>query len=73
MAGWWLPKIEARSATQAEGVAYVYSLSAPELRERIGQGFTVFYLPGIREFNDRVFGVDLAKFGAKPLLRDDES
>jgi hypothetical protein len=73
VAGWWLPRIKASLPTQSPDVVdYVYSLDASELRQRISQGFNVFYLPGIREYNHRMLWLDLAKFGATPLLLDSQ-
>ena len=70
--GWWLPKIEGSLPTQAQDlVAYVYLLDATQLRQHIREGFTVYYLPGIRDFNRRIFGLNLAEFGATPLLPDE--
>jgi len=71
VSGWWLPKIEGTLFATSRGMTdYVYLLDATELRKRLGDGFALYYLPGIREYNTQVYGVDLAKFGAKPLLPD---
>lgn len=68
VAGWWLPKIEVTSLTQPPGLAkYVYLLNESKVQKHLHQGFTIYYLPGMREFNSKVYGIDLEKFGAKPL------
>ena len=72
VSGWWLPKIEGTLFATSRGLTdYVYLLDAAELRKRLDEGFAVYYLPGIREYNNQALGIDLAKFGAKPLLPDE--
>ena len=48
---------------------FVYLLTANELNERIRDGFTIYYLPAIREFEHDVNGIDLAKYGAIDLVQ----
>jgi MFS family permease len=52
---------------------FVYLLTANELNNFIRDGFTIYYLPAIREFERDVNGVDLAKYGAINLVEFRES
>jgi hypothetical protein len=71
VAGWWLPKIQwALLDRRQDGARFVYLLDAPELQSLLAQGSAIYYLPGIRTYNARVFGVDLQKSGAKLLNVD---
>lgn len=40
-------------------VQYVYLLNAAQFEQYLQQGFRVYYLPGMREFNLQVYGLDL--------------
>jgi hypothetical protein len=46
---------------------FVYLLTAKELNDFIREGFTIYYLPAIREFEQDVNGIDLANYGAIDL------
>jgi hypothetical protein len=46
---------------------FVYLLTAKELNDFIREGFTIYYLPAIREFEHDVNGIDLANYGAIDL------
>jgi hypothetical protein len=46
---------------------YVYLLPPKELAEFLAAGYSIYYLPGIREFEHHVHGIDLAHYGAKDL------
>jgi hypothetical protein len=52
---------------------FVYLLTAKELNDFIRAGFTIYYLPAIREFERDVNGVDLADYGAFDLVKFRES
>jgi hypothetical protein len=55
-----------------QGIAeYVHSLDASELQRRLSQGSTVYYLPEMEKHNAAATGIDLANFGARPLLATD--
>ena len=43
---------------------FVYLLSPEELADYLKGGFTIYYLPAIRQFEYDVHGIDLAKYGA---------
>jgi hypothetical protein len=43
---------------------YVYLLSPKELAYYLQRGFTIYYLPAIRQFEYDVHGIDLAQYGA---------
>jgi hypothetical protein len=66
--GGWEPEI---SVMIPEGVArrnrYVYLLDAEHLDAALKNGDHVFYLPLMREFNWRVYNLDLAQYGAIDL------
>jgi MFS family permease len=47
---------------------FVYLLTAKELNDFIRDGFTIYYLPAIREFERDVNGIDLAEHGAIDLF-----
>jgi hypothetical protein len=65
--GGWEPEIANISpAAEHPGNSYVYLLNAQDLADRIKSGATIYYAsPVIRAFNYRVYGVDLATYGAK--------
>jgi MFS family permease len=52
---------------------FVYLLSAIQVNDFIRDGFTIYYLPAIREFERDVNGIDLAKYGAIDLVKFRES
>ncbi|MFZ1220244.1 MAG: hypothetical protein WAO00_13195 [Chthoniobacterales bacterium] len=52
---------------------FVYLLTAKELNDFVRDGFTIYYLPAIREFERDVNGVDLAEYGAINLVEFRES
>lgn len=43
---------------------FVYLLTAKDLADYLKAGFTIYYLPAIRQFEYDVYGIDLAKYGA---------
>jgi hypothetical protein len=51
-------------APESDAGHFVYLLTANELREYIKEGFTIYYLPAIRQFEYDVHGIDLAQYGA---------
>ena len=72
VAGPWLPKIHGALLERPQGIAeYVHSLDASELQRRLSQGSTVYYLPEMEKHNAAATGIDLANFGAQPLLATD--
>ena len=70
--GEWLPKIRARFLVEpgkTRGLAkYVYLLDSTELQQYLDQGCLIYYLPGQREFNLKLYDIDLLEKGAKPLV-----
>jgi hypothetical protein len=70
VSGWWLPEIAATLEHPTAMADYVYSLDASQLSARLEEGFKVYYLPGMDEFNAQVRHVDLVEFGAKPFVDD---
>jgi cbb3-type cytochrome oxidase subunit 3 len=68
LVGGWEPQIDVLFPDAASGnIRYVYLLSEEQLKTAISDGFTVYYLPAIRAFNASVYGIDVAKFGARDL------
>jgi len=67
--GGWEPEITNISpATDHPENTYVYLLTEPELQHWIQSGATIYYTsPMIRQFNYRVHGIDLARYGAKDV------
>ncbi|HEV2803863.1 MAG TPA: hypothetical protein VGW57_02920 [Chthoniobacterales bacterium] len=66
--GGWEPQIDVMFPEAARGnTRYVYLLSERQLRDALTGGFTVYYLPAIRDFNASVYGIDVALFGARDL------
>ena len=66
--GAWEPQIAVLAPELLNGTNhYVYTLDAPEAINCIQKGESIFYLPLIREFNYRVTGTDLVRFGARDL------
>ena len=54
-------------APESKHGKYVYLLPPKELAESLAAGYSIYYLPGIREFEHHVHGIDLAQYGAKDL------
>jgi hypothetical protein len=52
---------------------YVYALDASGIETASALGQSVYYLPGMREFNNRVTGIDLEQHGGLDLRRLSES
>jgi hypothetical protein len=68
LVGGWEPQIDVLFPDAASGnIRYVYLLSEEQLKAAIADGFAVYYLPAIRAFNASVYGIDVAKFGARDL------
>ncbi len=67
--GGWEPEIKnIFPASEHPDQDYFYLLTAPEVIQFIKSGTPVYYnSPAIREFNYRVNGIDLAKYGARDL------
>ena len=69
--GSWLTKVR---GSLSEGprhlVEYVDRLDAIQLQQFLDRGFKVYYLPGQREYNLRLYDVDLADYGATLLAPD---
>lgn len=65
--GGWEPEItNIFPESEHPGVRYVYLLKEEDVRKCIDAGETIYYAsPIIRQFNYRVHGVDLAKYGAR--------
>ena len=51
-------------APESKSGHYAYLLTEKELAEYLKNGFTIYYLPAIRQFEYDVHGIDLAKHGA---------
>ena len=69
VAGWYLPLIEAGFTAKGSGLTeYKYFLDSNSLPKFRNQGYDLYYLPGIREYNLRTRGVDLIHYGATPLI-----
>lgn len=51
-------------APESRSGHYVYLVSEKELAGYIKEGFTIYYLPAIRQFEYDVHGIDLARYGA---------
>ncbi len=67
LVGGWEPQIDVLFPETSGNIRYVYLLSDERLKAAINDGFTVYYLPAIRAFNASVYGIDVAKFGARDL------
>ena len=73
VAGWLYPEIRvAMPSDPSEGVEYVELLNESQLKNYINQDYQVYFLPGQRNHNFNVCGIDLKEFGALPLLPDEE-
>ena len=70
--GEWLPKIRVELLAEPQStqslVKYVYLLDQAELHQYLDQGFLIYYLPGQRQFNLKLYGIDLLEKGAKPFI-----
>ena len=51
-------------APESKSGHFVYLLSPKELADYLKEGFTIYYLPAIRQFEYDVHGIDLAQYGA---------
>ena len=51
-------------APESKSGHYAYLLTEKELAEYLQNGFTIYYLPAMRQFEYDVHGIDLAKHGA---------
>jgi hypothetical protein len=60
-------------APESETGHFVYLLTANELKEYLKEGFTIYYLPAIRQFEYDVNGIDLAQYGAIDVYAFHES
>lgn len=72
--GSWEPPIAVLTADAPRPDAkYLYLVSQPELDQLIAQGWHVWYLGLMREFDARVYGFDIAEHGARDvrLLKPD--
>jgi hypothetical protein len=72
--GSWQPPIDLLTADSPHPTTkYLYLLSQPELDQLSSQGWHVWYLPLMREFNYRVYNYDVAAHGARDvrLLKPD--
>ena len=68
VSGWLLPMIEARLGSDVDGqTQYVELLTSSELHEYRKRGYSTYYLPGMREYNLRVYNVDLNGEGGRIL------
>ncbi len=69
VAGHWLPKVEVYVRGGREGqVEYAWLLDANSARNYRDRGFDIYFLPRQREYNLSYYGVDLAAYGAMPLV-----
>jgi hypothetical protein len=50
-------------APESQTGHFVYLLTAKELTQYLKDGFTIYYLPAIRQFEYDVYGIDLAQYG----------
>jgi hypothetical protein len=63
--GGWKPPIDVMTADKpVPNAKFLYLLTQPELDELTAQGWHVWYLPLMREFNYRVYHYDVAEHGA---------
>jgi hypothetical protein len=66
--GSWQPPIEVLTADNPPPNAkFLYLATQPELDQLISQGWKVWYLPLMREFNYRVYHYDIAIHGARDV------
>jgi hypothetical protein len=73
--GSWEPPIAVLTADAPRANAkFVYLVSQGELDQLVAQGWHVWYLPLMREFDARVYGFDVAAHGARDarLLKADQ-
>jgi hypothetical protein len=69
VAGWRLPQLDVSMASETRPtVDYADLLRPAQIREYLARGFRLYYLRGIDEYSLEVYGVDLAKYGAAPLV-----
>ena len=54
-------------APESKSGHFVYLLAPDELREFLKTGYTIYYLPAMRQFEYDVHGIDLARYGAIDL------
>ena len=72
--GSWQPPIDVLTAdAPPRDTKFLYLVTQPQLDQLIAKGWHVWYLPLMREFNDRVYGFDVAAHGARDVreLRPD--
>ncbi|HYJ07133.1 MAG TPA: glycosyltransferase family 87 protein [Chthoniobacterales bacterium] len=60
-------------APESKNGHFAYLLSEKELTDYLKGGFTIYYLPAMRQFEYDVHGIDLAKHGAIDLIAFRES
>jgi len=66
--GSWAPPIEVLTAdSPRKNAKFIYLATEPELDQLITQGWRVWYLPGMREFDFRVYHFDIAAHGARDV------
>jgi hypothetical protein len=51
-------------APESKSGHFVYLLPPKELKDFLNAGFTIYYLPAMRQFEYDVYGIDLAHYGA---------
>lgn len=60
-------------APESKNGHFAYLLTEKELTDYLKDGFTIYYLPAMRQFEYDVHGIDLAKHGAIDLIAYRES